>query len=833
VRREPLLIPVCCLALGILAGHFYFFSLRDLAFPGVLAVGIVSASLLFAGARRLRMPTFCTALAVIGMATQVVHRQGRSPVLNAQDGEIVLLSGCVVAPTVFSPDRAQFTLELAPRAAIRMSINLKANETVRLPYGRRIEAAAKVRSPRNFQNPDAFDYAAYLAAQHIYWTGSVASPNDVRQLPSGCGSRAVGWMFAVRTWALDRLASLYPGDPHTAGLLQATLLGETSGVERRWTSNFRITGTYHALVISGQHVSVLAFSLLLLLRLFRLRRIPALAIATAATWLYAILSGFSSPVVRAAGGFTVFLLAAYFFRKTRILNVLAVVGLIYLLFDPDELFDPSFQVSFLSAAAIAAFAIPVMDRVTEPLRAAVRRFDQDRYDPQVEMAAARWRVEFRLLAETLRLWSRLSQARAQLFVSKLVLLVAFVLDTVIVSACVQFGLALPMISYFHRLSVTGLSANIIVIPLLSLVIPLGFASILTGWHPLAWLTALCLRWSEAVAGWHAGIEPSWRLAALPLWLSIAFAASLVLLTVAIRMKRALVAPALACSLLLFGILCWQPWQPDLVSHNLEVTSIDVGQGDSLLVVFPDSETMLVDAGGFPGMERMRRKPQIDIGEDVVSPYLWSRRIQHLDYAVLTHGHSDHMAGLSAILDNFHPRALWIGAEPKTPEWQIVETHAKADQVKIVPLQRTAAPLSLGGTDIRVLAPSSDYVAGETAQNNDSLVLEITYKNKRVLLTGDAERLSEDDMINNAQLQAVTLLKVGHHGSRTSSTEEFLDQIRPQFAMISDGYQNQFHHPHPDVLQRLAEHHVAVFRTDQRGLITFRTDGDYVELQTFR
>jgi len=832
VRREPLLIPVSSLALGILVAHFFYFTFRDLLFPGILALAIVLVSLVFTSARGLRWAAACTSLALIGIATQVGHRQGRSPVLSAQDGETVLLSGCVIAPTVFSPDRAQFTLELAPRAAIRMSVNLKANQTIRLPYGKRIEAAAKIRFPRNFQNPDAFDYAAYLALQHIYWTGSVASPADIRELPVRCGSRVVGWMFTVRTWALDRLNRLYPGDPYTAGLLQATLLGETSGVERRWTTDFRITGTYHALVISGLHVSVLAFSLLLLLRVFRFRRLPALSMAAAVCWLYAILCGFGSPVVRSAGGFTVFLLAACCFRKTRILNVLAVVGLIYLLLDPDELFDPSFQLSFLSAAAIAAFAIPVMNRFTEPLRAAVRRFDQPRYDPQVEMSAAPWRVEFRLLSETLHLWSGLSRTQALLLVSKFVLLAAFVLDTVIVSACIQFGLALPMASYFHRLSLTGLSANVIVVPLLSLVIPFGFASVLTGWRPLAWLTALCLKWSEAVAGWHAGIEPSWRLAALPLWLSIAFAASLVMLTLAIRMKRAFVAPALGCSLLLFGILCWQPWRPSLVPHELEVTAIDVGQGDSLLVVFPDGETMLVDAGGFPGMERMRRKPQIDIGEDVVSPYLWSRRIRRLDYAVLTHGHSDHMAGLAAVLDNFHPRALWIGAEPKTPEWQTVQTHAITDRVKIVQLHRTSTPISLGGTEIRVLAPSSEYVASEAAQNNDSVVLEITYKDKSVLLTGDAERLSEDDMVNSGQLRPVTLLKIGHHGSRTSSSEEFLDQVRPQLAIISDGYQNQFHHPHPEVLQRLASHHVAVFRTDQRGLITFRTDGEAVELRTF-
>ncbi len=518
----------------------------------------------------MRVPAVCLALAVTGIATQAIHRQGRAPKLNAEDGETVLLAGCVVNPTVFSPDREQFTLELAPRVAARITLNLKGDARLPLAYGERIEAAAKIRSPRNFQNPDAFDYTGYLAAQHIYWTGSVTSPADIKVSGGRCGWRAMGWLYTVRTWALDRLTRLYPDDPHTAALLQATLLGETSGVDRRWTSDFRVTGTYHALVISGQHVSVLALTLLLILRLLNFRRIPALGVATLVSWLYAIISGFSSPVVRAAGGFTVFLMASYCFRKTRILNVLAVVGLAYLLLDPDVLFDPSFQLSFLSAAAIAAFAIPVMERISQPLRAAVKRFDQTAYDPQVESKAAKWRVELRLLAETIRLWTGLSARTSRFLVEKGTLLSAFMLDTVIVSACVQFGLALPMIGYFHRLSVTGLSANIIIIPLLSLVVPLGFACILTGSHLLAFLTAVLLKTAEMVASWHANFEPAWRMAALPLWISIPFAVSLVLLALTIRRNRPfLIAPALACSLLLFGALCWQPWKPELRARRLK------------------------------------------------------------------------------------------------------------------------------------------------------------------------------------------------------------------------------------------------------------------------
>ena len=245
MRREPLLLPVAALASGILVAHFFYFRLPDLT-PAACITALCMA-LVFAlpSGRRMRLAVVGTAVALGGIALQIVNRQDRTPRLNADDGETVLVEGCVINPPVFSPQREQFTLELAPKAAARISVIVKPGESLRaIAYGERVEVAVKVRSPRNYQNPDAFDYAGYLAAQHIYWNGSVANPSGIRPLPGRCGSRVAAALYAVRTWALARLVELYPDDVHTAALLQATLLGDTAGVERRWTSDFRATGTY-------------------------------------------------------------------------------------------------------------------------------------------------------------------------------------------------------------------------------------------------------------------------------------------------------------------------------------------------------------------------------------------------------------------------------------------------------------------------------------------------------------------------------------------------------------------------------------------------------------
>jgi predicted membrane metal-binding protein len=177
---------------------------RYLIGPAIITILLAGLVWRIESARRLRLAVICCALSLVGVASEINHRQTRTPKLNADDGETMLLEGCVTNPPVFSPDREQFTLNLSSKAAIRVTVNLRPDDRpLSLNYGQRIEVPAKIRAPRNFQNPDSFDYVRYLALQHIYWTGSVGSSQDIKVLPGSCGSSAVAALYTIRTWALE------------------------------------------------------------------------------------------------------------------------------------------------------------------------------------------------------------------------------------------------------------------------------------------------------------------------------------------------------------------------------------------------------------------------------------------------------------------------------------------------------------------------------------------------------------------------------------------------------------------------------------------------------
>ena len=402
--RDPLILPAVAVASGIFLGRGLMFTRPESWWP------IAAFGLLALANTRLRPVCVTFAWLCLGIFAEAWHRPGPPPEIDAGSRETMILEGCVVEPTVFSANREQFTLELDRAARARVSLNLRDGDPAqRLDYGQHIEIEARIRRPHNYNNPGSFDYAGYLARQNIFWTATMTAGSTARVLPGRCGSRFMSAVFALRVAALDRIEALYGTDLYSTGMMEAILIGETSKLEKIWTQSFRRTGTFHALVISGVHVTVLAGVLLFLLRICALPEIPALAITAAAAWIYALVSGFSAPVVRAAGGFTLYLVARFFFRRGRVLNLLAAVALVYLLWDPGQLFDASFVLSFLCVAAIGALAAPLLEATSIPYARGMQSIGDTEMDPLLAPRVAQLRVELRLAAETMALWLRIPQ----------------------------------------------------------------------------------------------------------------------------------------------------------------------------------------------------------------------------------------------------------------------------------------------------------------------------------------------------------------------------------------------------------------------------------------
>jgi competence protein ComEC len=624
-----------------------------------------------------------------------------------------------------------------------------------------------LRLPDASRNPGAFDYRAYLQAQDItaiFYAG--------KQAPLWRESARGWWQWRrivsrTKNWIEAQLASFSEGQ--RLALLKGLLIGERDEISKEVSEAFARTGLVHILAVSGSNVGFIALIIVTALHLFRLSRRWHAPFLLTGIFFYMILTGAQPPVVRATIMATVIILGELFERDADLYNSLGVAALIILLWQPLQLFQLGFQLSFAAMLGIAY--------LYEPLLALFKK------------------------------WLRLNWRPIHL--TAMLLAVSF---------AAQFATLPFSVQAFGRLPLAAIVGNLFVVPVSFIIILAStLACVFSFVEPAAQLFGY-------VADLTTGglIDFTRRLAQMPLaYVDSVYISPLLLLFYVIVIValvewrrspegRRLLLPAGA---LVLNIFVWQ--KAFAAGPILRVTFFDVGQGDAALLEFPASR-LLVDAG--PRLENY------DAGERVLIPFLRTHGIRQLDAVVITHPHADHLGGLPALLQEIAIKKVFIcGVETNSLLEQRCERLADSLRVPMLTLRAGERLPDFAAAQVGVLHPLRHETGFENI-NDASVVIKVVFGQHAFLFTGDAEFEGESHLLQSMPILDSDVLKVGHHGSSTSSLPDFLSAVSPRWAVTSVGRWNNFGHPDPQVLARYDSLGIQLLRTDRDGAVVFETDG---------
>jgi len=645
-----------------------------------------------------------------------------------------------------------------------------------LTLGRFIHFTGELGTINIGRNPGEFDLRNYLHLNNIY-----ARFYPVR-LDSSCLGEEMGnivltrFIYPVRRSIADRLDKLIGGEE--AKFLKGLIIGERSEIPIEVKTAFINSGVMHILAVSGLHVAIVTFMLIIIFQLLRIPEKPRLIATCLFLIYYMYLTGNSPSVARSVVMAIIFLCAKLFERRGDMYNILALSAIVLLLIDSKQLIQPGFQLSF-----VAVFAIVYLYPKLYGLK--------------------------NLLSDGLK--------------NNRLIVATFALMGVSIAAGIG---TLPFTSiYFGKISVISFIANIIVVPLSNVILAIGMFSVavsyLSTWIAsiYAEVTSLLTWLMLKIVDFFGNLRFAYIDTRFSLWSSIIFYAGI---GFAINIGRKevrkifIILTLVVLNSWLYGFQIFGP-----STKYLRVTFLDIGQGDAIFLEFPNGGNMLVDAGP--------RTFGTDAGNRFIVPYLRYRGISRIQTILTSHPDADHLGGVPTLLHQCKVDQVCDAGSVSTSSLFKEYIHL-VDSLK---LERSIlqSGIKIGSLDeirLYVLHPSIEFlqVKSRTTLNNQSLVVKVVFGKTSLLLAGDAEKEAETAIESKYDsFLKSDILKISHHGSITGTSDIFLKSVRPQTAIISVGAKNKFNHPSPVVLQRIMELGCKYYRTDELGAIVLESDGE--------